>query len=179
MNTSIYFIIVAILCLIIILLIAVIGRIIVVIDDFRKTIAQKYIPFEPNADRLVGLATDVWRLNKILQKLDESLSNDDRQRIKNSLNRINTYLSSNDVDIDDFSGRKYNDGMNIEILNVEYSDNVDSPTITHVNKPQVSYTGIIHQKAQVVISKPSPPLPGKHKKKLCLKKLRKAKESKN
>ena len=179
MNTSIYFIIVAILCLIIILLIAVIGRIIVVIDDFRKTIAQKYIPFEPSADKLVGLATDVWRLNRILQKIDESLGDNDRQRIKNSLNRINTYLISNDVDINDFSGRKYNDGMNVEILNVEYSDSVDDPTITHVNRPQVSYTGIIHQKAQVVISKPAPQLPDKHKKKLRSKKLRKTKESNN
>ena len=180
MNVDIYFIAIVMLCLIIISLIIILAtRIAVTIDNFRKTIAQKYIPFDPSTDKLVSLATDVWRLNKIVQKLEDSLDDNDKRRIKNSLNRISTYLSSSNIDIEDFAGRKYNDGMNIEILSTEYSDDVDYPMISQVNRPQVSYTGIIHQKAQVIISRP--PLlqsSGKSKRRQHPKKAKKLKVSK-
>ncbi len=177
MNVSIYFMAIAILCLIIIFLIIILAtRIAVAIDNFRKTIVQKYIPFDPNIDKLVSLATDVWRLNKIVQKLESSLNDDDKRRINNSLNRINTYLSNNNIDVEDFAGRKYNDGMNVEILSAEYSDSVDHPTISQVNRPQVSYTGIIRQKAQVIISVPPSPEPDKPKRES---RSRKAKKVKN
>lgn len=178
MSTDIYFLITATLCIVIIVLITVFSLCIATtINNFRKTVSQKYITVDLKVSKLISLATDVWRLNKILQKIEGQLSKDDNQRIKNTLNRINAYLESNAIEVEDFTGRKPNDGMNIEVLNVEYSDNVNNPIISQTSKPQVSYTGTIQQKAQVIITMPPQSIPSKKDRKA--KRRRHVKKSKN
>ncbi len=132
-----------------------VGYAVKAIDNIRRIIVEKYVPFDPQIDKLVGLAGDYWRLQNNVERIDSKLDDSERRRLYNSLNRIKTYLEANDIEVQDFTGRQYSDGMNVNLISVEKQANIDKPTVIETRRPQISYTGIIRQRSDVIVAEPA------------------------
>ena len=119
--------------------------------EIKTVLYGRYVRFDPKIDKLVDLAIDHWRLKKHVEKIKPQLSTEDAKRIDNSIRRIENYLHENDIEVDDYTNRSANDGINVEIVSVEQDSSIKKPIIKETIVPAVSYKGSLRKKSQVVI----------------------------
>lgn len=119
--------------------------------DIKALLFDRYVQFTPSVEKLILLANDIWRLKKNLAKIESTLSPEDKKRLESSMRRLETYLRESDIEIADLIGRPYNDGMSVEVVNVEYNEAQKQPMIKETVVPMIMYKGIIKQHSQVII----------------------------
>lgn len=105
----------------------------------------------PSSQSLVELAVEVWRLEKRLQKSSESLSEDQNKAFDNSLSKLQRYLEKNDISLTDYTDKKYNEGMNLDILSIENDPDIPHSIIKETHEPAVLHKGQLIKKAKVVV----------------------------
>ena len=101
--------------------------------------------------QLADMATTLWTLKKHLNKLlrENNLENKSRA-ISSNLNKLETILNSCGYEITNYEiGQKYNDGMNVDILDVIKSD-TPFPIIKDIIEPTILYNGQIIKKAKII-----------------------------
>ncbi len=119
--------------------------------NIRDSVQSKFLELTPSSQSLVELAVEVWRLEKRLQKSSESLSEDQNKAFDNSLAKLLRYLEKNDISLTDYTDKKYNEGMNLDILSIEKDPDIPHSIIKETHEPAVLHKGQLIKKAKVVV----------------------------
>jgi len=100
---------------------------------------------------IADLAIELWRLEKRLMKVEERLSDDEKRALRNSVEKIGRILKRNDVEVTDYAGQAYNEGMNLDILSIEKDSELKQSIIYETHEPAISQKGVLVRKAKVII----------------------------
>jgi molecular chaperone GrpE (heat shock protein) len=103
---------------------------------------------------LIDHAVAIWRLENNIQPYICDEEDRVAKKLKSSMHKVKQFLGKNQVEIIDYTGQRYNDGMNIEILSQESDAGTVSPIITETFSPEVRWNGNIIKKAQVIVKIP-------------------------
>ena len=106
----------------------------------------------PDAASLVELAVEIWRMEQRLGKATNVLPENLKRGTDNSILKFKKYLEKYDIEIIDYAGQKYNDGLNIEILSVEKDPSVTERTIKETVEPAITCRGRVIKKAKVILA---------------------------
>jgi hypothetical protein len=122
--------------------------------QIAQSIVPKFIDLSPSTNNIVDLGVEVWRLQKRLEKLGSSISEDQTKALQNSYAKLMRYLERNDIGITDYTDQKYNEGMNLDVLAVEKGSNVKQSIIKETHEPAITHKGQLIRKAKVIILEP-------------------------
>jgi len=133
-------------------------RLLIAISRVRIQVAHsvepKFLEISVDANSLVELAIEVWRLKKRLEKAEAKMSEDQAKALQNSYSKLLRYLDKNDIGITDYSDQKYNEGMNLDVLAVEKDKSLKQPIIKETHEPAVTLKGKLIRKAKVILLEP-------------------------
>ena len=120
----------------------------------RDAVEPKFIEISPNTSYLVELAVEVWRLGNRLEKISSSISDDQAKALQNSYTKMKRFLDKNDIDVIDYTNKKYNEGLNLDVLAVEKDSNLKEAIIKETHEPAITLKGKIVKKAKVILLEP-------------------------
>ena len=118
----------------------------------EKIVLEKYVVNNPAIKSLIDLSNYYWNLEKKIGKI-QNLSENDQRRLRSGLRGIKTYLDKNDIIIDDYTGREYHDGMNLDIVEKKDGGGKGKTIIKEVERPAIMYKNSIVQRSLVIIGK--------------------------
>jgi len=121
------------------------------IEEVRMSVKPHFVELSSDAQSMVELATEVWRMERRFEKLGEDVSENHRRGLESSLQRMKRYLEKNDVETRDYTGQKYNDGMNVDVLLVEKDESVGDPLVKETVEPAILHKGQIIRKAKIIV----------------------------
>jgi molecular chaperone GrpE (heat shock protein) len=101
---------------------------------------------------LYALAIDIWTLERKIHKTKKEVGEDTYKSIANSFNKLRGYLDRQNVEIFDLTGKKYDDGLNVDVLSV-ISEGNDSAIITETIEPMVKHNSRVVKRAKVIVTK--------------------------
>jgi len=119
-------------------------------DDIKDSIVPKFVDVSIQTKDLVEHAIELWRLESRL-KLILTDSEEIKELIVNSINKLKRYLEKNDIAVIDHTNQKYNDGLNLEILAIEKDINVTESIVKETKEPTVTHKGKVINKGKVII----------------------------
>ena len=106
---------------------------------------------------LVQVAEEVWRLNRRLERAEQSVGVDPLKGLRDSTGRLVDVLTRNGVVTDDHLGALYRDGMRLEVAHVEGNPAEDQPLwITETVKPTVRLKEHVLSPGQVILGTQPP-----------------------
>ncbi len=114
-------------------------------------VQSKFIEITPSAQSMVEAAIEIWRLEKRIAKVSGDLSEDQNKAFENSMTKLKRFLEKNDITVTDYTDQKYNEGLNLDVLNIEKDDNVTESIIKETHEPAVFHKGQLVKKAKVVV----------------------------
>ena len=121
-------------------------------NEIRSSVQSKFMDISVSVKDITELAVSIWRLEKKYMDISDSLQDTQKSGLDNSISRLKRYLVTNDIDVVDFTGQKYNEGLNIDILASEDDLSVDEPIIKETVEPTVMCRGQIIKKAKVILA---------------------------
>lgn len=117
-------------------------------SDIKTFVAPNFINLSPNTDDFTQFAIEIWRLEQSVLKMDESFSENQKKRLTNSVEKMKRYLEKYDISIIDYTGQKFNDGLNLDVL----SGRVDNESIIQETvEPTIMYRGQVIKKAKIIL----------------------------
>jgi len=133
-------------------------RLLLAIGTIRLQVARsvepQFLEISPEANNLVDLAIEVWRLQKRLEKAQPDLKDNQAKALQNSQAKLVRYLDRNDIKVTDYTDQKYNEGMNLEVLAVEKDTSLKQAIIKETHEPAVTLKGKLIRKAKVILLEP-------------------------
>jgi len=100
---------------------------------------------------IIELAIEIWRLEKRLAKVSNTLSDDQNKAFRNSITKLKRYLEKKEVVAVDYSNQKYNDGLNLDVLSIEKDPSIPESVIKDTHEPAVMQNGRLIKKAKVIV----------------------------
>ncbi len=120
-------------------------------QEIQTSVKPHFIDIKPDAKAMFDFAVEVWRIEQRLLKTKTSIPENQWQSLEHSVQQFKKYLEKYDVDIIDYTGKKYNTGMNVDVLSVEKNANSVEATIKETVAPTITHRGQIVLKAKVVV----------------------------
>jgi molecular chaperone GrpE (heat shock protein) len=120
-------------------------------NQILSSIVPRHIRIEPSAQDLIDLAIELWRLEKRINKTVDKVSEDESKAFQNSIIKLQRYLQKNDIEVTDYTGQNFNEGMNLDILSMEKDPTLKQNIIFETHEPAVIHKGILIKKAKVVV----------------------------
>jgi molecular chaperone GrpE (heat shock protein) len=120
-------------------------------NQILSSIVPRHIRIEPSAQDLIDLAIELWRLEKRINKTVDKVSEDESKAFQNSIIKLQRYLQKNDIEVTDYTGQNFNEGMNLDILSMEKDPTLKQNIIFETHEPAVIHKGILIKKARVVV----------------------------
>ena len=128
-------------------------------DDLYKKIREEIrFSIQPMGDIPMGveeiteLATEIWRIEQRLLKTADKIADVHKKGLNNSVQRLKRYLQKFDIEIQDYTGQKYNDGFNFDILSREQDPSLEFPIVKETVEPTITCRGRIVKKAKVILA---------------------------
>jgi hypothetical protein len=127
-------------------------------DFYEKIKNDIKFAFEPMVDiplgveEIVDLAVEVWRMEQRLTKASENIPEIHQRSLSNSISRLKNYLNKYDVEIHDYTGQKYNDGLNFDILSREQDPTLQSPIVKETVEPTITCRGRVVKRAKIILA---------------------------
>lgn len=119
--------------------------------QIKDSVQTKFIDISPNTQSVVEVAIEVWRIEKRLNKAASELSDDQNKAFENSVIKLKRFLDKNDITFTDYTDQKYNEGLNLDVLNIEKDSNVKESIIKETHEPAIFHKGQLIKKAKVVV----------------------------
>ena len=119
-------------------------------DDIKDSIVPKFVEVSIQTKDLVEHAIELWRLETRLKPVLND-SDEIKELIVNSINKLKKYLEKNDIAVIDYTSQKYNEGLNLEILAIEKDINITESIIKETKEPTVTHKGKVINKGKVII----------------------------
>lgn len=118
-------------------------------NDIKMFVAPNFINLSPSTDDLVKFAIEIWRLDQRIEKTTNSISENQRKSIENPVEKMKKYLEKYDISIVDYTGKKFNDGLNLDVL----SGKIDNESIIQQTvEPTIMHRGQVVKKAKIILS---------------------------
>lgn len=158
MNNTEQIMLILVLILVLLILLCMIVLIQAVIRGFSsvtRQIKQSIIPrsltLSPATEDVADMAIELWRLEKRLSKTKDKLSDDENKALGNTVEKLRRFVQRNDVEVTDYAGQTYNEGMNLDILSSEKDPDLKQSIVYETHEPAVAHKGILIRKAKVII----------------------------
>lgn len=120
-------------------------------EQILNSVQTRFIEITPSAQSIVDVATEVWRLEKRLKKVSGDLSDDQNKAFENSITKLRKFLDKNDMSFMEYTGHKYNEGLNVDVLSIEKSEDSTDSIIKDTHEPAIFHKGKLIKKARVVV----------------------------
>lgn len=120
-------------------------------EEVRLSVAPNFINLSPSTDDFVNFAIEAWRLKQKLSRL-ENLSESQRKGVDSSIDKILRYFDRYDVEVVDYTGKKFNDGLNLDVLSKEKDLTIDVPKVKETVEPTVLYRGQVVRKGKIIVA---------------------------
>lgn len=122
------------------------------LESIDKSDINKAPQVEFSITDIIDFASSIWSIQNKFEKinLEESISGKTRA-ITSNINKILNLLNDKDIEIIDFTNKKFNEGLNVDILSYEKNNEILEPYIKETVVPAVIYKGSIIQKAKVIV----------------------------
>ena len=122
-------------------------------SEIKASVQSKFIDIAPAAKNLIEFAVEVWRIEVKMKKIKNKLSENQKQSLNNSVQKIKRNIDQYDLEIRDYTGTKYNSGITgIEVVSVEKDKTSHEDMVKETLEPAVLLKGQIVKKAKVIIS---------------------------
>lgn len=127
-----------------------------ILHRIRTSIEPKFleIAISPETNKLINLWIDTWRLESRLNEIN-GLSDLEKEKIENSINRVKKYTSDYNFEIKAFNWEKYSEEINIYELKA--TEDTNSPELDWIIKdtiePAVLNNWNIIKQAKIVVYK--------------------------
>jgi len=122
-------------------------------NDFRNRIKQTCVKIDISftAEKMKDLAVATWNLKRHISKLSGELELGDRTRaVEGYIRRIENIYLSEGMTLEDYTGRKLIDGMNVDTVAVERTEGIRENRVKETVEPAVLYKGEIISRAKIV-----------------------------
>ncbi len=105
-----------------------------------------------------AVAIEMWRLEKRLSKIKDTIREkvgSEADAVYDQLQRIRDCLGKYEIEIKEYTGESYNDGLSLRALHVETDENLPRGTMMIIEtvKPSVYLKGNIISHGEVVVAK--------------------------
>lgn len=117
-------------------------------SDIKTSVAPNFINLSPNTDDFIQFAIEIWRLEQSVFKMDEAFSENQKKKFINSVEKMKRYLEKYDITIIDYTGQKFNDGLNLDILSGKINN---ESVIQETIEPTIMYRGQVIKKAKIIL----------------------------
>ena len=98
----------------------------------------------------VELALIAWSLKKYSYKLINENSLDDKSRpLKSNLAKLEQFLNSLNISIIDYTNQKYNEGMNLDVIDTVKTD-TEFNKIKETIEPSIVINGVLVKRARII-----------------------------
>lgn len=125
--------------------------------NFAKIREEIRFSVQPMADipqgveEIADLAGEVWKIEQRLAKVSDNIPETHRRGMENSVQRLRRYLEKFDVETQDYTGQKYNDGLNVDILHEENDPAAIQSIVKETVEPTIVCRGRVVKKAKVIL----------------------------
>lgn len=127
-------------------------------DLYQKIKDDIKFAFEPmgevpvGVEEIIELAADVWKIEQRIAKASDTLPEIHQKGLSNSLSRLKNYLNKYDIEIKDYTGQKYNDGLNFDVLSREQDPALEFPVVKETVEPTIICRGRVVKRAKVILA---------------------------
>lgn len=127
-------------------------------NSFSKIREEIRFSIQPMADiphgveDLAELAGEVWKIQQRLTKVSDQLPEAHRRGLESSVQRFHRYLEKFDIVVQDYTGQKYNEGLNLDVLSVEHDPSLTEPIIKETREPTIICRGRVVKKAKIILA---------------------------
>jgi len=107
-----------------------------------------------NLSLVIDLAIEVWRLQDRTKKL-QSASGKQDPSIAFSIDKIQHVLKQIGIEVRDYTGQVYNEGLSLDVLTFDYPVD-ERPTnriVQETVSPAIFFDGTLQKMAQVIVGK--------------------------
>jgi len=114
--------------------------------------------FEPmgevpvGVEEIIELAAEVWKIEQRILKANDALPEIHQKGLSSSLGRLKNYLNKYDIEIKDYTGQKYNDGLNFDVLSREQDPSLEFPIVKETVEPTIICRGRVVKRAKVILA---------------------------
>lgn len=120
-------------------------------QEIKFAVAPKSLQLSVSANELVDLALEIWRMEQRLAKIANTLPENHRKGLENSVLKLGKYISNYDIEIVDYTDQKFNEGLNLDVLSVEKDPTVATPTVKETIEPTILIKGQVVRKAKIIL----------------------------
>lgn len=121
-------------------------------DELKSVVQPKFLDVSPNLEEMLDLAIEVWRLDIRISKSTE-LPENYSKATTHSVSKLKRFLLKHDIEVIDYTGMKFNDGLNVEVLNYENDSSITEPYIKETFEPTIMLRGELVKRAKVIVVK--------------------------
>ena len=103
-----------------------------------------------STQKQIDLALIVWSLKKYSNKLINENSLEEKSRpLKSNLAKLEQFLNSLNISIIDYTDQKYNEGMNLDVIDTIKTD-TEFDKIKETIEPSIVINGVLVKRARVI-----------------------------
>lgn len=106
------------------------------------------IDISMGTNELIDLAQQIWKIETKLKDID--ISDTKSRAIKSAFSKIYSIFNLYSLEIKDYTGEKYNEGMNVEIRTTVKEEGIKTPYIKETISPMITIDKNIVKKAEVI-----------------------------
>lgn len=122
------------------------------LESINKVDITKALQIEFSITDIIDFASSVWTIQNKFEKINTEDSLLGKKRaITSNINKIKNILDLKGIEIIDFTNKKYNEGLNVDILSYEKNSETFEPYIKETIIPAIIFKGNIIQKAKVIV----------------------------
>ena len=119
--------------------------------DIHLVMASKFPNVSMQTNDLIELAIDIWRVEQKINQFSLSLPENQGELFRKSFQKLKRYLDKNDIEIVDYKGQKFNDGLNVDILAVEKDPTIAESIVKETKEPTILLKGQVVRRAKVIV----------------------------
>jgi molecular chaperone GrpE (heat shock protein) len=119
--------------------------------DIQYAVAPKFVKISTETDNLVDLAIDLWRMEQRTNKILPNLPKNEQESINKAIQKMKRFLDKNDIEIVDHTNQKFNEGQNLDILNMEIDPNIKESRIKETIEPTILFKGQVIRKGKIIV----------------------------
>lgn len=112
-----------------------------------------FVDLSPKSADVVELAVEIWRIQNRLNKAIADLPDTSKRGLESSIQKLQKYLDTFNIQIVDHTNQKYNEGLNVNVLSFEVNPSITTPIIKETIEPTIICEGKVVRKGKVVVIK--------------------------
>jgi hypothetical protein len=121
-------------------------------EGIRNAIQPQPAGVSCSIEELSEMAVDLWRLERRVEKIRGQLPESHILAFEHTIHRFRRLLDKYQIEIVDLTGRKYYEGLNVEILSIQKSPGLAEPLITETIEPSIVHGGKVVKRARVIVT---------------------------